>query len=337
MENKYLRLVNNNMINKIGLDLYGGDNAPESTIQGALFALKNNMLKDAELYIIGNVEDKSVFQGYDNVHYINAENSVTNETKPSKVRRMKESSIYKGCEMLKMEDLDAFVSAGNTGALLSAGMFVAGRLEGIKRPALALALPGRNNKPRVLIDAGANSEVKSEHFYDFAREGIAYAKFLNIKNPRVGILNIGTEEEKGTTIVREAAEILKEKEDIDYVGFIEARDIFNNNFDVLLTDGFTGNNVLKTIEGTAYYILDELKGAVKRGGLFTKLGALLMKNSLYSLKSKIDYRQYGGTFFLGVNGHLVKAHGSSDAEAISNAIYVATKASKENLVSKITL
>src|SRR6056297_1050429 len=100
VENKYLRLVNNNMINKIGLDLYGGDNAPESTIQGALFALKNNMLKDAELYIIGNVEDKSVFQGYDNVHYINAENSVTNETKPSKVRRMKESSIYKGCEML---------------------------------------------------------------------------------------------------------------------------------------------------------------------------------------------------------------------------------------------
>ena len=337
MENKYLRLANNNMTNKIGLDLYGGDNAPESTIQGALFALKNGMLKKSDLFIIGNVEDKSVFQGYDNVHFIEAENSVTNETKPTQVRRMKESSIYKGCEMLKTGDLDAFVSAGNTGALLSAGTFVAGRLEGIKRPALALALPGRNNKVRILVDAGANSEVKPEYFYDFAREGIAYAKFMNIKNPRVGILNIGTEEEKGNSTVKEASKILKEKEDIDYIGFVEARDIFNNNFDVILTDGFTGNNVLKTIEGTAYYILDELKNAVNKGGLLTKIGALLMKKSLYSLKSKIDYRQYGGTFFLGVNGHLVKAHGSSDAEAISSAIYVAKKASSENLVSKITL
>jgi glycerol-3-phosphate acyltransferase PlsX len=325
------------MTNKIGLDLYGGDNAPESTIQGALFALKNGILKNSELYIIGSLEDKTVFQGHENVHFIEAENTVTNETKPSLVRRMKESSIYKGCEMLKTGDLDAFVSAGNTGALLSAGMFVAGRLEDIKRPALALALPGRNNKPRILVDAGANSEVKPEHFYDFAREGIAYAKFMNIKNPRVGILNIGTEEEKGNSTVRDAAEILKEKEDIDYVGFVEARDIFGNNFDVLLTDGFTGNNILKTIEGTAYYILDELKSTVNKGGLLTKIGALLMKKSLYSLKSKIDYRQYGGTFFLGVNGHLVKAHGSSDSEAISNAIYVAQKASSENLVSKITL
>jgi glycerol-3-phosphate acyltransferase PlsX len=303
------------MTNKIGLDLYGGDNAPESTIQGALFALKNGILKKSDLFIIGNVEDKSVFQGYENVHFIEAENSVTNETKPTQVIRLKDSSIYKGCEMLKTGDLDAFVSAGNTGALLSAGTFVAGRLEGIKRPALALALPGRNNKVRILVDAGANSEVKPEHFYDFAREGIAYAKFMNIK----------------------ASKILKEKEDIDYIGFVEARDIFSNNFDVILTDGFTGNNVLKTIEGTAYYILDELKNAVNKGGLLTKIGALLMKKSLYSLKSKIDYRQYGGTFFLGVNGHLVKAHGSSDAEAISSAIYVAKKASSENLVSKITL
>jgi len=325
------------MKNKIGLDLYGGDNAPESTIQGALFALKNGMLKNSDLYIIGILENESVFQNYNNVHFIKAENSVSNETKPTQVIRMKESSIYKGCEMLKTGELDAFVSAGNTGALLSAGTFVAGRLKGIKRPGLALALPGRNNKPRVLIDAGANSEMKPEHFYDLAREGIAYAKFLNIKTPRVGILNIGTEEEKGNTLVKEAAKIIKEKKDIEYVGFIEARDIFSNNFDVLLTDGFTGNNVLKTIEGTAYYILDELKTAVKKGGLLTKLGALFMKNSLYSLKSKIDYRQYGGTFFLGVNGHLVKAHGSSDAEAISNAIYVAAKASEENLVSKITL
>jgi glycerol-3-phosphate acyltransferase PlsX len=160
---------------------------------------------------------------------------------------------------------------------------------------------------------------------------------MDIKNPRVGILNIGTEEEKGTSTVRDAAEILKEKEDIDYVGFVEAREIFGNNFDVLLTDGFTGNNILKTIEGTAYYILDELRSTVNKGGLLTKIGALLMKKSLYSLRSKIDYRQYGGTFFLGVNGHLVKAHGSSDSEAISNAIYVAQKASSENLVSKITL
>ncbi|MDN5342443.1 phosphate acyltransferase PlsX [Oceanotoga sp. DSM 15011] len=322
---------------RIGLDLYGGDNAPESTIQGAIFAFENKFLEDAELVIVGETteEDKKKLQKY-NVSYLEGKNLVDNTTKPTQILKLKESSIYIGCQNMKNSNLNAFVSAGNTGALLTAGTFVAGRLKGIKRPALALALPGKNGKPRILVDAGANAEVKAEHYFDFAREGIAYAKFLGIENPRVGIINIGTEEEKGPQLVKEAAEVLKEN-NINYIGFVEAREIFDDRFDVLLTDGFTGNNILKTIEGTAYYILNELKSSIKSGGLFTKLGALMMKGSLYSLKGKIDYRQYGGTFFLGVNGHLVKAHGSSDSEAIANALYVAYKASKEDLLSNILI
>jgi len=320
---------------RIGIDLYGGDNAPDSVIKGAIFAVENKFVKDSTIVLVGDKKDIIDTEKYKQIEFMDAENLIKNSTKPTEALKLKNSSIYIGCEALKNKKLDAFVSAGNTGALLAAGTFVSGRLKGIKRPALALALPGKQNKPRILVDAGANAEVKPEHFKDFALEGIAYAKFMGISNPRVGILNIGTEEEKGSALVKEAANILKSEKKINYVGFIEAREIFDVNFDVLLTDGFTGNNVLKTIEGTAYYILGELKDSIKKGGLFTKLGALLLKSSLYSLKSKIDYRQYGGTFFLGVNGILVKAHGSSDAEAIGNAIYVAYRALDQKLIDNI--
>ncbi|PNR87866.1 MULTISPECIES: phosphate acyltransferase PlsX [unclassified Petrotoga] len=322
---------------KIGIDLYGGDNAPSSVVEGALFALKNKFLSPDELVIVGNEISKEDLDKISNLKIVPAKNLVSNETKPTEVLKMKESSMYLGCEMLKNNELNAFVSAGNTGALLSSGTFVAGRLPGIKRPALVLALPSKSNKPKILVDAGANAEVKAEHFYDFAREGIAYAKFLNLENPRVGILNIGSEDEKGNSIVREASNLLKEEKKFNYVGYVEARELFDDTCDIIVTDGFTGNNVLKTMEGTAYFILHELKETIKKGGLFTKLGALFLRGSLKSLVNKIDYRSYGGTFFLGVNGVLVKAHGSSDAEAIANALYVAYRAAKFDLIEKIEI
>lgn len=322
---------------KIGIDLYGGDNAPTSVIEGALFALKNKYLSPQNLVIVGNDITPEHSEKISNLEIVPAKNLISNETKPTEVLKLKESSMYIGCEMLKNNQLNGFVSAGNTGALLTSGTFVAGRLRGIKRPALVLALPSKSNKPKILVDAGANAEVKSEHFYDFAREGIAYAKFLNLDNPRVAVLNIGSEDEKGNTIIKEASKILQEKEHINYVGYVEARDLFDDTCDIIVTDGFTGNNVLKTMEGTAYFILHELKETIKKGGLFTKLGALLLKGSLKSLVNKIDYRSYGGTFFLGVNGILVKAHGSSDSEAIANALYVAYNAAKFDLINKIEL
>lgn len=321
---------------RIGLDLYGGDNAPTSIYEGAIFAIENKFITNEKIVLLGEKKDFPNSDKYSQIEFINAENLIDNSTKPTDALKLKNSSIYRGCECLKNKELDAFVSAGNTGALLANGTFVAGRLKGIKRPALALAFPRKGNNPGILVDAGANSEVKAEHFYDFALEGIAYAKFMGIEKPRVGILNIGSEEEKGTSLVKDASYLLKEKK-VNYIGYVEARDIFDLNYDVLLTDGFTGNNVLKTIEGTAYYILGELKHSIKKGGLFTKIGALLLKSSLYSLKSKLDYRQYGGTFFLGVNGILVKAHGSSDKEAIAHAIYVAAKALKDNLIGNIDI
>ncbi|PNR92535.1 phosphate acyltransferase PlsX [Petrotoga sp. 9PWA.NaAc.5.4] len=322
---------------KIGIDLYGGDNAPDCVVEGALFALQNKFLSPDELVIVGDEISQEDKKRLNNVEIIPAKDLITNETKPTEVLKLKESSMYIGCEKLKKKELTAFVSAGNTGALFSAGTFVAGRLEGIKRPALVLALPSKNNKPKILVDAGANAEVKADHFYDFAREGIAYANFLNITNPRVAILNIGSEDEKGNSLVKEASDLLKEKKNINYVGYVEARDIFDDTCDVVVTDGFTGNNVLKTMEGTAYFIMHELKETIKQSGLFTKLGALMLRSSLKSLVNKIDYRSYGGTFFLGVNGILVKAHGSSDAEAIANALYVAYRACKFDLLSKINL
>lgn len=322
---------------KIGVDAYGGDNAPKAVVEGALFALKNNYLSRDELALVGNELPNDLLKSLEGVEIIPAKKLVTNETKPTEVLKLEDSSMYIGCKYLKEKKLDAFVSAGNTGALLASGTFVAGRLEGIKRPALVLALPSKSDKPKILVDAGANAEVKAEHFYDFAREGIAYAKFLNIENPRVAILNIGSEEEKGNTLIKDAYSLLKSHTNLNFVGFVEAREIFDDTCDVVVTDGFTGNNVLKTIEGTAYFILHELKAIIKKGGLFTKLGALFLKSPLKTLMEKIDYRSYGGTFFLGINGILVKAHGSSDAEAISNAVYVATKAARFDLLSNIEL
>ncbi|KLO22682.1 phosphate acyltransferase [Marinitoga sp. 1197] len=320
---------------RIGLDLFGGDNAPMSNLEGAIFALKNNLID--EVHLIGgeeNLRNKIPENLHNKIKFIKAENSVDNHTKPTEVLKLKNSSIYIGNEMMKKGQLDAFVSAGNTGALLAAGTFVTGRIEGIDRPALVIPLPGKNG-PRVLVDGGANAELKPAHYISLAKEGIAFAKFLGKKNPKVHILNIGTEETKGTKIVKDAAEFLKKDDKINYAGFIEGRNIFDENVDVIVTDGFTGNNILKTIEGTAYYILSELKREVSNGGIFTKIGAMLMKNSLKGLKKSLDYRQYGGTFFLGINGILVKAHGSSDSEAISNALFVANKAVKDKIIDKI--
>lgn len=321
---------------KIGLDLFGGDNAPNSNLEGAIFALKNNFID--ELYLIGgerSLEKDIPKELIDRVKFVEAENIVDNHTKPTEVLKLKKSSIYVGNEMMKKGKLDAFVSAGSTGALLAAGTFITGRIKGIDRPALVIPLPGKGGKPRVLVDGGANAELKPAHFISLAKEGIAFAKFLGIKNPKVQILNIGTEESKGSKLVKEAAEYLKKDERINYVGYVEGRDIFEKDIDVIVTDGFTGNTTLKTIEGTAYYILSELKEKISKGNILTKIGALMMKKTLYSLKSSLDYRQYGGTFFLGINGILIKAHGSSDSEAISNALKVAKKAVEENIVEKI--
>ncbi|WGS65419.1 phosphate acyltransferase PlsX [Marinitoga aeolica] len=321
---------------RIGLDLFGGDNAPNSTLKGAIFALKNNFID--ELYLIGGEEtlkNDIPQELWSKIKFIKAENSVDNHTKPTEVLKLKNSSIYIGTEMMKNGELDAFVSAGSTGALLAAGTFVTGRIKGIDRPALVIPLPGKGGKPRVLVDGGANAELKPAHFISLAKEGIAFAKFLGIKNPKVHILNIGTEESKGTKLVKEAAEYLTNDPKINYIGFVEGRDIFEKEIDVIVTDGFTGNNTLKTIEGTAYYIMSELKEKIVNGGIFAKLGALLLKKALKGLKASLDYRQYGGTFFLGINGILIKAHGSSDSEAIANALAVANRAVKENIVEKI--
>ena len=202
---------------------------------------------------------------------------------------------------------------------MSAGLFIVGRIKGVERPALAPTLPTMDKKGFVFLDVGANADSKPNHLYQFARMGAVYAERVRgIDNPRVGLLNIGTEEGKGSELVKETYNLLKEAP-INFIGNVESRDLLNGVADVVVTDGFTGNMVLKTLEGTAINIFSALKD-VLMSSTKTKIGAMLIKNDLRSMKSLMDYTEYGGAALFGLNEPVIKAHGSSNANAIFNAI-----------------
>ena len=214
---------------------------------------------------------------------------------------------------------DACISAGNTGALMAAGLFIIGRIKGIERPALTPTFPTINGEGFVLLDVGANADAKPEHLVQYALMGSIYSeKVRGIQKPRVGLLNIGTEEKKGNELTKHSYDLLK-AEDINFIGNVEARDLLNGVADVVITDGFTGNMVLKTIEGTAISIMKMLKTSLM-SSVKSKLAAAVLKPNLYELKSKMDYSEYGGAGLFGLKAPVIKAHGSSDANAIFNAI-----------------
>ena len=214
---------------------------------------------------------------------------------------------------------DACISAGNTGALMAAGLFIVGRIEGIERPALSPTLPTIGGEGFVLLDVGANADAKPEHLVQYALMGSIYSqKVRGIDHPRVGLLNIGTEENKGNELTKHTYEMLK-KADVNFIGNIEARDLLNGVADVAVTDGFTGNMVLKTIEGTAISIFKMLKSALM-SNLKSKLAAAVLKPNLLKLKTQMDYSEYGGAGLFGLKAPVIKAHGSSDAKAIFSAI-----------------
>jgi len=248
--------------------------------------------------------------------------------------KRKSSSLFVGAELVKRGKADGFVSAGNTGALLAVATFVIGRITGIERPALATPVPSKSGVT-VLIDVGANAEVKPKHLLDFARMGSVYAELLGIVAPKVGLLNIGEEAEKGHSLAREAYQLLSETLGEKFLGNVESRDVLEGKADVIVADGFAGNVALKAYEGAMRFMTDLIKERVKKGGLFAKVGALMMKGVFDAVKARLDYRTYGGAFFLGVKGVVVKAHGSSDATAIRNAIKLAEKGARTNMVGRI--
>jgi len=230
---------------------------------------------------------------------------------------------------------DACLSAGNTGALMAGGLFKVGRIEGIARPALATTLPTLDGKGFLMLDLGANADARPEHIVQYAIMGDIYAKKVGgLQKPRIGLLNIGTEEKKGNELTKAAFDLLKEA-DLNFIGNVEARDLLEGVADVVVTDGFTGNMVLKSIEGTAGALFSMLKEAFM-SSTKTKISAVLMKNNLRDLKHKMDYTEYGGAGLFGLQAPVIKAHGSSNAKAIFSAIRQANTMVEHTVISTIT-
>ena len=234
-----------------------------------------------------------------------------------KTRKKKKASMVLGAQAVKEKKAGAVISAGNTGALLAAGLFVVGRIKGVERPGLMSTMPSFTGQPFDMLDLGANAENTSSHLHQYAILGSFYAKNVRgIANPRVGLLNNGTEETKGDSLRKEAFELLSKEPSINFVGNVEAREIMSGAADVVVADGFTGNAVLKAIEGTGLGAMKTLKSAIMNGGLKAKLGAFLLKDSLKGMKETMDYSSAGGAVLFGLKAPVVKCHGSSDAKAV---------------------
>ena len=321
---------------KIMVDAMGGDNAPGAVVKGSLLARDefgvSIVLSGKEDVLKKYIENET--KDYRNIEILNAEDIITNDDKPVlAIRRKKESSLVKALHAVKNNEADAIVSAGNSGALLSGATLIIGRIGKLERPALAPFMP-TDKGFALLVDAGANADCKPEYLADFALMGSIYSRhILNIENPKVGLLNIGGEEGKGNQLSIDTYGLLKNSS-LNFVGNIESRYVLRGDADVIVTDGFSGNILLKSIEGTASYIMDNLKKELM-SSFRSKVGALLVKPALRNFKKRLDYGEVGGAMLLGVNAPVIKAHGSSDCIAIKNAIKQTKNILDSNVVNLI--
>lgn len=313
---------------KIAIDAMGGDFAPAVCVEGSLTALQKH--KDIEIVLVGrkneliSLLDKTANEKkpYDKsrLSIFHCEEVITGEDKPTQaVRAKKDSSMVKTVELLKLGKVDACISAGNTGAYLACGIFILGRIKGISRPALIGTLPGLDTST-MLLDIGANSDCKADNLVDFAVMAHVYAGAIaGIEHPTVALLNIGTEEGKGNELMRKSYEALKECDLIRFVGNLESRDLLRNDVDIVVTDGFTGNMILKMMEGMASGIFSLLKDTIGKSPK-TKIGGLLLKKELKNMAKRMDHDSVGGVPLLGMDGVMMKCHGNSSAHAIASAI-----------------
>jgi len=331
---------------RIILDAMGGDNAPEATIKGAVKAIKEI---DSEIILVGNEEiiNKKVKEIYkkDNIKEIsdkiiihNTTEEITMEDIPTQaIKHKKDSSMVVGFRLLKEGQGDVFISAGNSGALLTGATLLVGRIKGVDRPAMAPMLPSYK-KGVMLVDAGANTNCKPINLLQFAQMANVYLKEIyKIKEPVIGLLNIGTEETKGNDLVKESYQLLKEEADkhkINFAGNIEGRDAFTGKIDAVITDGFTGNVFLKTTEGLGKLVKRSLTESLKKN-IFTMLCALPAMPSIKRFSKTMDYKEYGGALFLGVKKPVVKAHGSSDDILFEFTIKQAEQFVKNKAVEKM--
>lgn len=322
---------------RIILDGMGGDNAPLEIVKGATLAASEMKHK---IVIVGDedmIKEELAKYKYDKeqITVRHASDVITNDDAPVKAVRTKtESSLVIGINMIKNNEGDLFISAGNSGAMMAGGLFILGRIQGIDRPAMASVYPILGDKASLLVDAGANAECKPVNLLEFGTMGSIYMeKVLDRKTPTVGLVNIGTEETKGTTVVKAAYELL-ERSDLNFIGNMEARDIPKGRADVIVCDGFVGNVILKLTEGLAWNILKLLKSKFT-DGVKAKIGALLLSDKMAEIKNEFDYSEYGGAPILGVKGAIVKMHGSSNAKSVKNTILKGIPYVENNVVQII--
>ena len=333
---------------KILLDAMGGDNGPDANIKGAINAI--NQIK-AELVLIGKEEiirekvkefyGKTLEEISPRLKVKNATETIEMEDKPTdSIKHKKDSSMVVGFRMLKEGEGDVFISAGNSGALLAGATLLVGRIKGIDRPALAGILPSYKSR-LVLIDSGANTNCRPINLLQFAQMSSIYIRnTFGVESPRIGLLNIGTEETKGNELTRESYNLLKEKSqelNINFIGNVEGRDAFSGEVDAIVTDGFTGNVFLKAIEGLGKFVKRTLKESLTEN-IFSKIAALPALPAMNKFAKTMDYKSYGGALFLGVKKPVIKAHGSSDEKLFEFTIKQAEKfvenKTVENLISE---
>ena len=325
-------------ITKIALDAMGGDNAPAEVVKGAVDAVKAR--DDIKVFLVGQKDSvQAELEKYtypsEQIELIDAPEVIEMAEPPViAIRRKRQSSIVVGMNMVKQKEADAFVSAGSSGAVLVGGQVIVGRIKGIQRPPLAPLIPTEKGIS-LLIDCGANVDARAEHLVQFAKMGSIYMEHVvGRKMPNVAIVNIGAEEEKGNALVKETIPLLKECDDINFVGSIEARDIPKGDADVIVCEAFVGNVILKLYEGLSSTLI----GVIKKGLMSTlksKIGAALALPALKKTIKAFDATEYGGAPLLGLNGLVVKTHGSSKAKEITNSIFQCVTFKEKEINNKI--
>ena len=320
---------------KIAVDAMGGDNAPSEIVKGVVDSVKEF---NARVILVGQkqaIETELNKYNYDNksIEIVEAEEVITTEESPTKaIREKKNSSMVVGLNLVKQKQADAFVSAGSTGALLTGALFIVGRIKGVERPVLGTCLPNKKGFT-FLVDSGANVDCKAKYLQQFAKMASVYVEnMFDIKNPKVALVNIGAEKEKGNTLTKEAYELLEET-DLNFVGNIEPREIPFGEADIVVCDGFLGNTILKLSEGLSMALLGIIKEEITVGHY--KIAAAALKKPFGNIKKKLDADEVGGAPFLGLKSLVVKAHGSSNAKAIKNAIKQCILFAEADIVSKI--
>ena len=323
---------------KIAVDAMGGDNAPKEIIKGAVEAVQKR--DDIQVILTGKEEviaDELAGYTYnkEQITIVNTTEVIeTAEPPVMAIRRKKDSSIVVGLKLVKEKKADAFVSAGSSGAVLAGGQLLVGRIKGVERPPLAPLIPTEKGFA-LLIDCGANVDARPSHLVQFAKMGSIYMKHvMGVKNPKVGIVNIGAEEEKGNALVKETFPLLKECRDINFTGSIEAREIPHGQADVIVCEAFVGNVILKLYEGVGSVLISKMKKGMMTS-LRSKIGALLVNPALKSTMKDFDASEYGGAPLLGLNGLVVKTHGSSTSKEVCNSILQCVTFKEQRINEKI--